>query len=202
MNQLYIYENLKAFMYTYQSCLLDNILCIEDDTSDDPFIRYTDFQNQFYSHFTSNIYGAGLPADKTRYKMPHISLEIIPRRATSCEDVYTVSFIVDFQTTSPADCENGCSCIPASSAGILGFVDGVTQGIDQMMAGGYIFHLLQDSTVVRDEFKNSMGRFKFNMLVTDVSRPLVSPVATSNEVHSFAIDYDITVHSTYQECTA
>ena len=203
MHQLYIYENLKAFMYTFPSCLLDNILCIEDAGSNDPFTRYKDFQNQFYKHFTSNIYGAGIPADKTMFKLPHISLEIIPRRSPNgCEDLYTVSFIVDFQTISPADCENGCPCVPASSAGILGFVDAVAQGINEMMADGYVFHLLQDSTSVRDEFKNNSGRFKFNTLITSISSFLMSPVATSNEIHSFAIDYDITIGGTYSECSA
>ncbi len=200
MHQLFIYENLKAYMFTYETCILDNILCIQDENATDPELRYKNFKEEFPKHFTSNIYGAGIPADKTYYKLPHISLEIIPRRSTSCEEIYTVSFIIDFQTISPGGCPEGCPCVPASSAGILGFVDNVATGIELMMDGGYVFSLLQDSAVVKDEFKNSYGKFKFNLLVTDVSNPLMSALSTSNEIHSFAIDYDITVHDAYREC--
>jgi len=80
--------------------LLDLLLPICDENSEDNEVRYCDYDKEFVKHFSLGaFYQEQIGAD-----LPLVLVDITDTGGDTCLPIYTLTFTVYFSTIPPADC--------------------------------------------------------------------------------------------------
>jgi len=95
MNEVSIFKNIKKYIATFDTELLDLLLVIDNPNSRNPEKRYKDFARQFNAHFG---YWA-LWNEKVGMELPSLAVQFTPLDTDSgCFQKYQICFIVRFTT--------------------------------------------------------------------------------------------------------
>ncbi len=202
INEYDIWVNLRAYIYNFGECLLDNILCIADPEATDLNIRYTDFDKLRY-HFELQPYS---DSRVNEWRYPFISVYFIPDYTDECDIKTRIGFNIAFHNVSPADCEKCGKCIGNTPDDMLKFKDDVTNAL----IGIFNFALIDDAngSITNTNFAKYLhdkliatGDSDAPILwdrkidIYTVGNPFVSSIRTDNEISYFNIELDIVATS-------
>lgn len=95
----FIWNNLRFYLLTYQTCLLDLLLTVKDPEATKPFDRYKDFMNDLGRHMGLGSY---VNVQSTQFsEIPYITVNISAIPMTGCSTRAVVGFDVVFTTDVP-----------------------------------------------------------------------------------------------------
>ena len=106
-SEFWVWKNIQEFVNKHNICLLDHLLCIEDESALEPIERYHNFTLNFQKHFTLNSRSA---IRHGKHSYPFVGVYFGRGKkgmAYSCSDVVEVYFRIVL-SSSPQDCEAGC----------------------------------------------------------------------------------------------
>lgn len=169
MTELSIYQSIKKWIQLYGVNILDLLLKVENDKSNDPLIRYANgdisvFAEMVNGHVSLESYYR----EQVGMKYPYLGIKIDElSNSDSCFPVYLITFISEFSTVSPKAEQ---LCIKNEPESILEYYDKLECALYDMMQ-----NLYRDLDAVRD-------KLKFAPADIHVELYNVEPIQTSNEI--------------------
>lgn len=126
----FLWNNLKMYLMLYESCLLDNLLVVDNEMADLPIERYRNFMEELNNHLGLGSYVA---QQATQFSnTPYITVRISPYDIGHCTAKAIMSFDVVFSTDTPhntdADKNPG-----NSSESVAAFRAAIINGLDKLM---------------------------------------------------------------------
>jgi len=202
INEYSIWVNLKAYIYNFGECLLDNILCINDpQEATDYSIRYSDF-DELRHHFELEGYSTTRVEE---WKYPFISVYFVTEFTEECDIRTRIGFNVAFHNVSPAGCDRCGRCVGNSPEAMLQFKDNVTNAILAMFDFSEVDefgHISQSNfakfligKTIASPDSNTPVEWERKMNVYKVGNPSVSGLRSTDEISEFNIELDIVASS-------
>lgn len=128
--ELYLWNNLRMYLLTHKSCLLDNLLEVVDDTSDDPITRYNDLLTELDQHIGLGSYQNTQPTQFSR--LPYITVNIQAISGDNCNTRVVLGFDVAFTTDTPDDA-HGSYSVGNSNEAVAAFRANIMDSLDELM---------------------------------------------------------------------
>lgn len=130
----FLWNNLKMYLMLYETCLLDELLVVENQMSNVPLERYKNFMVELNNHIGLGSY---VTQQATQFSnLPYITARINPYDIGHCTSKAIVSFDVVFATDTPhntdADKNPG-----NSSESVAAFRAAIINGLDKLMYEAY-----------------------------------------------------------------
>jgi hypothetical protein len=184
----WVWKNIEKFVANHYICLLDNLLCITDDTKTDPLLRYKEFTVNFSRHF-GLISKSGIWNGKNSYPYIGVSFGSGNRnRFYNCSEVVDVYFHIFLNPKTPKSCDtpNCSSCIIKNEEEWFNCV--IDQLIDMFgfnykttLDNGYIAtsgDLFEHLYCKKDRFDVN---WEYNMKVRPIGEPFVSEIVPRDD---------------------
>lgn len=211
----WLWQNLRMYLMTYPTCLLDNLLKIKDPESDVPAERYEDFFNQFNQHMQLGSYSAGQPAQFNN--VPYVTVDIRAYANYSCSTRVVMTFDVLFTTDSPRpNAKTSTQYVGNSSEAVATFRANMANAVADIMKTAYdpeeypgesptmaFFDRLRDQTIAdpRDASKTALWKYNLRGWVED-DGDMTQVYQLKKEDRSsgllmFSISYDVTLDRMY-----
>jgi hypothetical protein len=201
INEYGIWANLKAYIYNFGECVLDQILCIADPEATSIKDRYSDF-SELNKHFELQAYSESRVED---WKYPFIGVYFIPDYTEECDIKTRVGFSIAFHNVSPSGCDICSRCIGNSSDAMLKFKDAVTNNLlglfnfsivedDNSVTNTNFAKYLHDKQLATDE-SDTPTDWNRKINIYTVGDPFVSSIRTRDEISYFNIEIDIIASS-------
>lgn len=191
--QSWIWYNLKSYLMLYGACLLDNLLCVTDDSTENPADRYQDFYREFSKHFGLLDYSMVRFED---YQYPYIGVYFTPRSSEKCERLITVGFQVEYHKPTP-NCGMQCSkCFFATPESSLCWKDSVISSITDMFYSNFAFELFCREDIPLPD--GTIGSWPYNLRYTLLGQPDITGIRTDQDgIITFNIEFDISIDGAY-----
>ena len=128
----FIWNNLRMYLLTHKSCLLDNLLTIENNEAETPAARYgTDFIAEMDKHIGLGSYVNNQPTQFSR--LPYITVNITPIAGGKCNTRVVIGFEIVYTTDTPT--QSGHKQIPVgnSSEAVASFKANIMSALDELM---------------------------------------------------------------------
>lgn len=211
----FLWNNLKMYLMQYQTCFLDNILKVKDESAAYPIDRYEDFINSFEKHIGLGSYTAGQAAQFSN--VPYVTVNINTYPLHSCQTRVTMRFDILFTTDSPRpDRNDSTQYVGNSSEAVASFRANIANGLRQIMHQAYnedayegespdlaFFDRLRDQTLpnpaniddTRDWAYNVVGQVDEDSIITDVYQ--LKREDRSSGLLMFSIRYTMNINRLY-----
>lgn len=132
----FVWNNLKFYLQTYQTCLLDLILVVKDETATNPFDRYKDFANDLGKHMGLGSYVNVQPTQFT--EIPYVTVNISAIPTGHCATRAVVGFDIVFTSDVPKPPSgNSTRYIGNSSESVAWFRASVVDALCQLFYRAY-----------------------------------------------------------------
>lgn len=131
----FVWNNLKFYLMSFSTCLLDILLEVKDPTADNPFDRYKDFPNSLEEHIGLGSYVTGQPAQFT--KTPYITVNIQPIATGGCSTRVVMGFDVVFSTDTPKAEDGTTRYVGSSAESVAKFRADVMTSLDELFYYAY-----------------------------------------------------------------
>lgn len=174
-----LFRNFKRWLVIHGQPLLDLILTVQDDTTDDPTKRYVDFETEFDKHF--NLLSFYMTQRQVLFPAVLLTFSELP--TPGCVAKFRVTFDVYFQTIAPEDSCSAIRTIPGTPEAILAWQTRLTDALCELVynAGDDLRH---------EEFDGKPWELPINYVVTEDLGGILYGVQ-SDEVLHFQIDFDL-----------
>lgn len=133
--ELYLWNNFKFYLMTHKTCLLDNLLHIADATSDDPTIRYEDFNNALEQHVGLGSYVAGQAAQFSRF--PYVTMTVVPLDRGDCSTRVVLTFDVAYGVDTPDNLTGQTGYPGNSNEAIATWKANICSALDDLMFNAF-----------------------------------------------------------------
>lgn len=170
----YLWNCFKFYLMVHSTCLCDNILQIVNSSSDDPMIRYNDFNNAINQHIGLGSYVAGQAAQFSRF--PYVTMNINALDRGDCNTRVVLSFDIAFGVDTPNN-KTGETGYPGnSSEAIAKFRSKICGALDDLMFNAFndgekhyghqaFFDALRDTSWVNPVTKTGTAKgWKYNVV--------------------------------------
>lgn len=170
----YLWNCFKFYLMTRRTCLCDNVLNIVNSASDDPTIRYSDFNNSLNEHFGLSSYVAGQSAQFSRF--PYIVMNVDALDRGNCYSRVILSFDVIYGVDTPEGTDNDSVHPGNSSEAIAQFKSNICDALDELMYEAFndgnkhyskqaFFDALRDTSWVNPITKTGTAKaWKYNVV--------------------------------------
>ena len=126
----YLWNNFKMYLMQYKTCLLDNILEIQNPEANFPIDRYKDFLVELDRHIGLGSYTIQQP---TMFSyLPYVTVNIEPVDYGSCNFGAVMGFDIVFATDTPPTDDQSTRYLGNSSEAIASFRANVLNGLDEI----------------------------------------------------------------------
>ena len=172
----FLWANFKMYLMQYPSCLLDNILKVDDVKSDDPMTRYHDFMNEFSKHIGLGSYVVEQAAQFSDY--PYVTVHFAPIDLDGCSTRVVIGFDIVWVTDLPKN-EHILQETGNSAEAVATFRASIMSGLDELMYKAFdgvayknqyirqaFFDRLRDQTIPSPVDKNKTKLWKYNIIGT------------------------------------
>lgn len=126
----FLWNNLRMYLLTHKSCLLDNILIIKDPDSDIPLQRYgSNYIQELDQHLGLGSY---VNTQATQFsRLPFITVNFMPLSGDNCNTRVVIGFDIAFTTDTPTDDTQ----IPTgnSNESVAAFRANIMNALDELM---------------------------------------------------------------------
>lgn len=171
----FIWENLKMYLMLYPTCLLDNILEIQDEDAELPVDRYKDFSNELEAHIGLGSYVVNQAAQFSR--SPYVTVNIATIPMGGCSTRAIIGFDIVFATDAPEAPNNDKTrYVGNSSEAVASFRKNICTALDELFYFAFdetahagemweeaFFDRLRDQTIV-NPFNTTQSRdWKYNI---------------------------------------
>lgn len=129
MNEYTLFRNMKRWLFTYGSSLLDLLFPVENYETLDPVERYNQLSELFDKHFNLLAYYAS----QLQPDLPLILVSFEDITDNSCFREYRIVFDIYFQTISPQDCKDDRYNVCNSPEAILEYRELIDKALCEMM---------------------------------------------------------------------
>ena len=204
----WIWKNIEKFVANHYICLLDSLLCIVDDNSIDPLLRYDNFVTNFSKHF-GLLSKSGIWNGKNNYPYIGVSFGSGNRnRFYNCTEIVDVYFHIFLNPKTPKSCDTpNCSkciiqneeewfnCVIDQLIGMFSFNYKDTLDNGYTLTGTDLFSHLY---CAEDRFGS---KWTYNMKVNVAGEPFVSEIVPrDDEILEAYIQLPIKVVSKTKTC--
>lgn len=131
----FVWNNLKFYLMSFPTCLLDLLLPIQDKHKDNPFERYKDFPNSLEEHIGLGSYTTGQAAQFS--KTPYITVNIQPIPTGGCSARVVMGFDVVYSTDTPKAEDGMTRYIGSSAESVTRFRAEVMSALDELFFYAY-----------------------------------------------------------------
>lgn len=131
----WIWNNLKFYLQSYPTCLLDLLLPIKDPNAENPFDRYNDFPNSLEEHIGLGSYVTGQAAQFS--KTPYITVHIQALPMGGCSTRVIMGFDVVFSTDTPKAEDGTTRYVGSSAESVAKFRADVMTALDELFYYAY-----------------------------------------------------------------
>lgn len=131
----FVWNNLKFYLMSYATCLLDLLLEVKDANAENPFDRYKDFPNSLEEHLGLGSYVTGQAAQFS--KTPYITVNIQPIPTGSCTTRVVMGFDVVFSTDTPRAEDGTTRYVGSSAESVAKFRADIMTALDELFYYAY-----------------------------------------------------------------
>lgn len=131
----YIWNNLKFYLMSYATCLLDLLLEVKDPTTNNPFDRYKDFPNSLEEHMGLGSYTTGQAAQFS--KTPYMTVNIQPIPTGGCSTRVVMGFDIVFSTDTPKAEDGTTRYVGSSAESVANFRADIMTALDELFYYAY-----------------------------------------------------------------
>lgn len=125
----FLWNNIRMYLLTHKSCLLDNLLKIKDADAENPMERYDDCLNELGKHVGLGSYTNTQP---THYsELPYVTVNIQALSGLGCTTRVVVGFDVVFTTDAPTD--DVTKATGNSNESVAAFRANIADALDELM---------------------------------------------------------------------
>lgn len=156
MNEFYLFKNLKRWLVTYGTKVLDLLIPVENEMSDVPNIRYNDLVELVDKHFNLLAYYAMQPQPN----LPFIAVSFEDQTGNSCFPKTLIKFDVYFQVISPSDCKDDRLDVCNSPECILAYREAMNCALAEMVE-------FMGCDLKSTEFDGELWQYPINYEVTE-----------------------------------
>lgn len=125
----FIWNNLRMYLLTHKSCLLDNLFGITGDV-DNPMVRYKDLLERLDQHIGLGSYTNTQPTQFSR--LPFITVNVATIGGDNCNTRVVLGFDVAFTTDTPDD-KKGSYSVGNTNEAVAGFRANIQSSLDELM---------------------------------------------------------------------
>lgn len=167
--ELYLWNNLRMYLLTRRTCLLDNILEIADDSTDVPIDRYTDLLQELDQHIGLGSYQNTQPTQFSR--LPYITVNIQAIPSGNCNTRVVMGFDVAFTTDTPDDA-HGSYSVGNSNEAVAAFRANIMDAFDELMYDATdiqhydtisFFDALREQTIINPVNPTESKKWAYNL---------------------------------------
>lgn len=131
----YLWSNLKLYLQSYQTCLLDLILQVKDKSATEPINRYKDFFNQLEQHVGLGSYVNGQAAQFS--KTPYVTVNIAAVPMGDCTIRAIMGFDIVYSTDTPKANDDTTRYVGSSSESVALFRNDMVDALNQLFFHAY-----------------------------------------------------------------
>jgi len=211
----FIWQNLKMYLMSYPTCLLDNVLEVVDDAAELPVDRYKDFVNELEAHIGLGSYVVNQASQFSR--SPYITVNIATVPMGNCVTRAIIGFDIVFATDAPA-APNGdlTRYVGNSSEAVASFRKNICTALDELFYFAYdpashpgelwseaFFDRLRDKTLINPVTQSETAAWKYNMMAEVDDENNISQVTQlkredrSTQLSVFHVVYKIDINRLY-----
>lgn len=213
----FVWNNLKFYLLTYKSCLLDLILKVKDEGAEAPIDRYDDLLNELGKHMGLSSYVNVQPAQYS--EIPYITVNIAAIPTGKCGARAVIGFDIVFSSDVPkAPVSSSTRYIGNSNESVAQFRADIVNALEQLfyksspddqMANQFydspFWDILRDQEVANpvspDEKKpwqyNMVGQVDDDYTISDVTQ--LRREVRSSAVSVFTVVFTIDVNKLYSD---
>lgn len=133
--ELFVWNNLKFFLMSYRSCLLDLILKVKDENAENPYDRYQNFPNSLEDHMGLGSYTVAQAAQFS--KVPYVTVNIHAIPSGHCSTRVVMGFDVVFSTDTPKADDGVTRYVGSSSESVAQFRADIMNALDNLFYYAY-----------------------------------------------------------------
>lgn len=126
----FIWSNMKFYLQSFATCLLDVLLEVKDPEAENPFDRYKDFPNSLEEHIGLGSYVTGQAAQFT--KTPYITVNIQAIPMGGCSTRVIMGFDVVFSTDTPKAEDGKTRYVGSSAESVANFRSDIMTSLDEL----------------------------------------------------------------------
>ena len=204
----FLWNNLRMYLLTHKSCLLDTLLFIQDGSSDEPMVRYKDLLKELDQHIGLGYYVNTQPTQFSR--LPFVTVNFMPITSEGCSSKVVVGFDIAFATDTPTDdtqiaTGNSNEAVAAFRASVMNALDELMyDATDQVHYGQIAFYdaLREeiitnpiDPTKQKEWCYNVIGQVDDQVDVSEVSQ--LKREDRSSGISVFSVVYTMDVNRLY-----
>lgn len=204
----FLWLNLRMYLLTHKTCLLDNLLKIKDSEAINPMDRYEDCLNELGKHVGLGSYTSTQPTFYSN--LPYITVNIQPIDAEGCTTRVIMGFDVVFTTDTPTD--DFTKAIGNSNESVAAFRANIVSALDELMYDATaethyfttsFFDALRDKVITnpvnpeesRDWKYNVIGQVDGQIEVTQVTQ--LKREDRSSGLSVFSVGYTLDLNRLY-----
>lgn len=169
----YLWNNWKFYLQSYNTCLLDLLLSVENENATTPIERYRDFLNELEKHMGLGSYVNVQAAQFSNIPYLTVNLQAVPMG--KCNTRVVMGFDIVFSTDTPPATDSSTFYVGSSSESVAKFRSDMINAINQIMyqafgnneANGWesqaFFDLLRDNEVQNPTNPADKTQWKYNI---------------------------------------
>lgn len=128
----FIWNNLRMYLLTHKTCLLDNLLVVKFPESLVPSVRYgNDFIAEIDKHIGLGSYVNNQPTQFSR--LPYITVNITPIAGSRCNTRVVIGFEIVYTTDTPTQAGHKQIPVGNSSESVASFKANIMSALDELM---------------------------------------------------------------------
>lgn len=173
----FLWNNLRMYLLTHKTCLLDNILEIKNPDSDVPAERYgSNYIQEIDKHIGLGSY---VNTQATQFsRLPYLTFNFVPVSGGNCNTRVVVGVDIVFTTDTPTD--NTQKSTGNSNEAVADFKANILDSLDELMYDATdvahygetaFFDALRDQIIANPMNPNSVKLWKYN-IVGQVDSPV------------------------------
>lgn len=204
--QTFVLKNIFKYINRYNTCLLDHILCVEDDTKTNHQERYKDFAINFPKHIADETFSS-VTFGKNEYPFLGVSVgDYKANRFFKCSNELDIYFHFVFSNnTTPNSCCSVCDgkigrkyveCIQNAIVEMFKFNIKITNGGEEMIETTNLFDYLNCKT---DEISNDVWNYNVRAVVSD-DISVSETVGREDQLNEFIIKVPLVIRSLSKTC--
>ena len=178
----FIWNNLRMYLLTYPTCLLDNVLGAKNN-SDRPIERYDNLLARLDQHIGLGSYTNTQPTQFSR--LPFITVNIAVISGDYCNTRVVLGFDIAFDTDTPDD-KKGSYSVGNTNEAVASFRANILSSLDELMYDATdsphyeeisFFDALREQTIPNPTTPEDMREWKYNIWGSVDSKVEISEIS-------------------------
>lgn len=203
----YLWNNLRMYLMTYPTCLLDNLLEIKDNTATSPVNRYNNFLAELDRHIGLGSYTNTQPTQFST--LPFVTVNVAPIGGENCNTRALIGFDIAFATDTPeyTSVGNTNEAVASFRANMLSALDEIMYDATDTMHYNSIpfFDRLRDADMPNPVNNGQIARWKYNIIGQVDAQVDISEVSQikredrSSGISVFSAIYGLDINCLYDD---